>query len=136
VCRASDEFPRPPEPLEIVGINPFALEHASLVVLDAGVATSSGSYEVEVEIVTTLPWPVASGVRNVPLGLRVLLHGKDQASYDWTLTAAGGSGATLPTLQPEPRVHARRDGPVHGPGHDLGTASRSTSSSTPARGWV
>jgi hypothetical protein len=91
-----DEFPGGLQNrFEVVGINPFSLEHTALVVLDATVVTTSGTYDVEAEILTTLPWPVASGVRNVPLGLTVLLHGKDQASYDWTLTAAGGSGATL-----------------------------------------
>jgi hypothetical protein len=79
----------------VVGVNPFSLEHAGLVALDATVATSSGSYDVEVEIATTLPWPVSPGISNVPVHLTVLLHGKEQGSYDWTLTAPGGSSATL-----------------------------------------
>ncbi len=79
----------------VVGLNPYQLEEAGLVSLDATVATSSGSYEVEVEIVTALPWPVSLGISNVPVNLSVVLHGKEQASYDWTLSAAGGSGATL-----------------------------------------
>ncbi len=80
---------------EIAGVNPFSLEHASMTVLDVQVMTSSGSYETEVEIVATLPWQVASGISNVPVGLPVLLQGKDQASYDWMLTLPGGSNAAL-----------------------------------------
>jgi len=79
----------------VVGLNPYQLEEAGLVVLDATVATSSGSYEVEAEILTSLPWPVAVGIQNVPTGLNVLLHGKTQDTYDWTLTAPTGSSATL-----------------------------------------
>jgi hypothetical protein len=79
----------------VVGLNPYQLEEAGLVVLDATVATSSGSYEVEAEILTVLPWPVALGIQNVPIDVKVLLHGKIQDSYDWTLTAPGGSAATL-----------------------------------------
>ncbi len=79
----------------VVGLNPYQLEEAGLVVFDATVATSSGTYEVEVEILTTLPWPDSTGISNVPVGLNVLLHGKTQDSYDWALTVPAGSGATL-----------------------------------------
>jgi len=79
----------------IVGLNPYQLEEAGLVVLDATVATSSGSYEVEAEILTTLPWPDSVGISNVPIGLNVLLHGTTQDTYDWTLTVPTGSAATL-----------------------------------------
>ncbi len=80
---------------EIVAVNPFSLEHASAVVLDLMVTTSSGTYETEYDVVTALPWQVASGISNVPVGLPVLLNGKEQTSYDWMLTLPGGSTATL-----------------------------------------
>ena len=80
---------------EIVAVNPFAYEHASAVVLDVMVTTSSGTYETEHEVFASLPWQVSSGISNVPVGLTVLLNGKEQASYDWALTLPGGSSATL-----------------------------------------
>jgi len=99
---------------EVVGLNPFALEEAALVTLEVEVVTSSGTYHGEAEIHAMLPWKPALGIRNVPIGIPVLLHGKDQASYDWTLTAPGGSGATLmdaTTQNPEfvPDVAGRYD---------------------------
>jgi len=79
----------------VLATNPFAMEHAGAVMLEAEVVTSSGTYHGEGEVVTTLPWPWASGIQNVPINVPVLLHGKEQASYDWTLTAPAGSSAGL-----------------------------------------
>jgi hypothetical protein len=79
----------------VVGPNPYQLEEAGLVALDATVVTSGGTYDIEAEILTSLPWPVALGIQNVPVGLNVLLHGKTQDTYDWALTAPTGSAATL-----------------------------------------
>ncbi len=78
---------------EVVGLNPFSLEETALVLLDVEVTTSSGTYHGEGEIHTALPWKPATGLRNVPLGVPVLLQGKDQAAYDWNLTPPGGSAA-------------------------------------------
>ena len=80
---------------QVVGINPFALEEAALVTLLVEVTTTEGDAEAEVEIHTHLPWKPATGARSVPIGLAVLLHGKDQASYEWTLTRPSGSSAVL-----------------------------------------
>jgi len=79
----------------VVGVNPLALEETSVVALEIEVVTSSGTYTFEEEVSTLLRWKVSTGIRNVGLGLPVLLHGKEQATYDWALTAPGGSGATL-----------------------------------------
>lgn len=82
----------------VQSINPFDLEEAGLVKLLATVTTSSGTYESEVEVHTGLPWPVSPGLRNVPIGLPVLLHGKDLgegAAYDWALQTPEGSAAVL-----------------------------------------
>jgi hypothetical protein len=80
---------------QVVGLNPFSLEEAALVALEAVVVTSSGEYVEESEIHTEIPWKTSPGLRNVPLGRVVLLHGKDQAAYDWSLTPPEGSSATL-----------------------------------------
>ncbi len=80
---------------QVVGINPFAIEEAALVIVEVWVTTTSGVHHGEGEIHTALPFKPSSGLRNVPIGVPVLLKGKAQNGYDWTLTAPGGSGATL-----------------------------------------
>ncbi len=80
---------------QIVAINPFSLEHAGAVVLEVTVKTSSGTYHGEADIVTAIPWKVSTGLLNVPVDAPVLLYGKDQGSYDWTLSPPFGSGAVL-----------------------------------------
>jgi hypothetical protein len=86
---------------ELVGIYPFALEEAGLVSLEVEVATSSGEYYGDGEVHTHVPWKPTLGIRNVPYGIPVVLHGKDQASYDWILDAPPYSDAELvdPTSQ-------------------------------------
>jgi hypothetical protein len=80
---------------QVVGANPFALEHAAATVLEVEVRTSSGTYHGEGHVNAAIPWKVSTGLLNVPIGAPVLLHGKDQDTYDWTLSAPGGSGAVL-----------------------------------------
>jgi hypothetical protein len=95
--------PLPPEPFpgglqnrfQVVGLNPFALEEAGKVILKAEVTTTSGIYEGVGEVHTALPWKPKSDIRNVATGIPVLLHGKEQGSYDWSLTVPAGSVATL-----------------------------------------
>lgn len=77
------------------GISPFAMEEAGHVGLMVTVSTSSGDYEAEADIITELPWDWSQGLLNVPIGERILLHGKTQDSYDWELDAPTGSSATL-----------------------------------------
>jgi hypothetical protein len=86
---------------EIAAPNPHALEETGLVGLMVDVTTTSGLYAGEGEVHTHIPWRVAAGIRNVPINVPVLLHGKDQASYDWTLDVPAQSAATLidPTTQ-------------------------------------
>jgi hypothetical protein len=76
-------------------VNPLALEEAALVNLVVTLTTSSGDYSDEAEIHAHLPWKVAGGIQDVPIGVPVLLHGKDQGSYDWTLATPGGSATGL-----------------------------------------
>ena len=85
---------------QVVGLNPFALEEAGLVTLKVEVTTTAGDAEAEVEIHTALRWKPKADIRNVTLGIPVLLHGKDQALYNWTLTTPGGSATLMDaTLQ-------------------------------------
>ena len=89
------------EPLDrfiVQGLNPFQLDNAGLVTLTATVTTSSGTYTKDVAIHTALPWKPNPGLQNVPVGIPVLLHGKnlgDGAVYDWSLTKPANSAATL-----------------------------------------
>jgi hypothetical protein len=80
---------------QIVGTNPFALEHAALVTLDVEVVTSFFNDTATTEIYTHLSWKPAHGIHNVPIGLPVLLHGKYQSHYDWMMSPPSGSAATL-----------------------------------------
>lgn len=79
----------------LVGIYPFALEEAGLITLEVEVTTTSGSYHGEGEVHSHIPWKSTLGIHNVPYGIPVLLHGKDQADYDWNLAAPLYSDATL-----------------------------------------
>ena len=81
---------------QVVAVNPFALEEGGKVTLKAEVTTTSGMYEGEAEVHTELPWKVKPELPNVGTGLPVLLHGRDQDSYDWVLkTRPWLSNATL-----------------------------------------
>ncbi|MDY7107338.1 MAG: carboxypeptidase regulatory-like domain-containing protein [Planctomycetota bacterium] len=79
----------------VVGIYPFALEEAGLIALEVEVTTTSGMYYGDGEVHTHVPWKSTLGIHNVPYGIPVLLHGKDQADYDWVLNAPPYSDATL-----------------------------------------
>jgi len=80
---------------QLVGSSPFALEHASATELEITVVTTSGTYHHEYELVTPLPWTSAIGIRNVPVAIPVILCGKEQDTYNWTLAKPAGSTATL-----------------------------------------
>lgn len=79
----------------IVGISPHARVDAAAVKLDIEVTTTSGTYHTATTLNGNVPWETAVGTRNVPILLPVLLHGKNQDSYDWKLTAPAGSAAVL-----------------------------------------
>jgi hypothetical protein len=79
----------------VVGIAPTSLTKAAAATFELTVVTSSGSYKLPATVNTTLPYIPAQGVRNVPIGRPVLLHGKTQDSYNWTLRAPTASAAAL-----------------------------------------
>ncbi|MHC4991013.1 MAG: carboxypeptidase-like regulatory domain-containing protein, partial [Planctomycetota bacterium] len=80
---------------QLVGLNPFMLEESGAVVLEVDVATTSGNYLAHGDVHTHLPWSPTAGIRNVPINVPVLLYGKDQLSYNWTLMAPPNSSAVL-----------------------------------------
>lgn len=79
----------------IAGLAPTTLSKAGAVNLELSVVTSSGSYKFAATVTATLPYPTATGLRNVPLGRPVLLQGKEQASYNWAMKSPTGSTAAL-----------------------------------------
>jgi PKD repeat protein len=85
----------------VVGLNPLALEEAGLVTLVATVTTTSGTYEGEVEISTTLPWTTTLGINNVPVNVPVLIHGGTQGGTQttWNWTISGGATLDNTTIQ-------------------------------------
>ena len=52
----------------VVGVNPHAVEVTAIVVFDVTVVTSSGTYELEAEVHTHIPWKSAAGIENVATG--------------------------------------------------------------------
>ncbi len=85
----------------VLGVNNLALEEGGAVTLTVTVTASSGTYTKSAAIATPLPWSTSTGVRNVPVGIPVVLHGKNQTSYNWAMAVPTGSTATLtePTTQ-------------------------------------
>jgi formate-dependent nitrite reductase cytochrome c552 subunit len=86
-----------PDRFGVAGVNHFSLEEAGLVTLQVAVTTTSGTYTQQAQVHTALPWRPFTGIRNVPIGAPILLHGRLQAAgtYDWTLTVPAGSNAVL-----------------------------------------
>jgi hypothetical protein len=80
---------------QVAGVNPFSLEEACHIALEVEVITTSGSHFGEADFETHSPWDVSLGVHTVPIGVPVLLHGKVQKTYDWSMTVPDGSGAML-----------------------------------------
>jgi len=79
----------------VAGVSPHALADAAAIKFDVAVTTSSGTYHAATTLAANVPWETATGARNVPILLPVLLHAKKQATYNWTLTVPIGSAATL-----------------------------------------
>jgi hypothetical protein len=79
----------------VAGVSPHSLSDTGAIKFDVVVVTSTGTYHNAVSVAANLPWPTATGNRNVPTLLPVLLHGKTQKTYDWTLTVPTGSTAKL-----------------------------------------
>lgn len=80
---------------DVVGASNHGLADGAMLKFDVTVATSGGTYHSAQNVSAALPWFTATGIRNVAINVPVLLHGKDQATYNWTLTVPNGSKAAL-----------------------------------------
>jgi hypothetical protein len=80
---------------QVVAVSPRSLEEAGATALDIAVVTTSGTYHSAYSLATPLPWRTATGLRNVPTGIPVMLSAKTQASYNWALAKPAGSSAAL-----------------------------------------
>ena len=86
--RAEDRF-------QVQAINPHALIGADTSTFQVTVTTSSGVYKQTVSVTSTVPYAITTGLQNVPNGVPVLLSGKTQNAYSWTLVGPSGAKATL-----------------------------------------
>jgi ribosomal protein L31 len=77
-------------------INPFSLEEGVMSTFLVTVTINGQKFTDSVNVSVKLPFAPTTGLRNVSIGQPVLLHGKTQASYNWTITSKpAGSTATL-----------------------------------------
>jgi hypothetical protein len=79
----------------VQGINPLSFEEAEIAVFKVTVTTDSGTYSDMVEVIAGLPYAISTGINNVPINVPVLLRGKVQDSYSWSLSGPSGSNAAL-----------------------------------------
>ncbi len=99
--------------LDVMGINPYSISEATTVGLQVTVTTSSGTYTDTVNVSTTSPFVVTTGLRNVPIGIPQLLEAGPLPTgttvWAWSLTTVpASSAATLtgaatqfPTFKPD-----------------------------------
>ncbi len=85
----------------VQGINPLALEEAGMAVFEVDVTVDGRTYTDKVAVHTPVPYAVSAGIRTVPTGSPVLLHGAEQASYNWSVVAPSGTTVALdsPTVR-------------------------------------
>jgi hypothetical protein len=83
------------ERIQVCGISPYALEEANVMTFQVTATTTSGKYTATVNVTATMPFVVTTGLQDVPKGDAVLVQGKTQAKYAWTLTDPTDSKATL-----------------------------------------
>ena len=81
--------------LMVQGINPHALEGAKTNTFKFTVKTSSGTYSDSAIVELPLPLQVASGIRNVPINVPVLLHGTNQVFFNWEVLSKPAESAAI-----------------------------------------
>ncbi|HET9552249.1 MAG TPA: carboxypeptidase-like regulatory domain-containing protein [Anaeromyxobacteraceae bacterium] len=83
---------------QVQAINDFDLESTGAITLAFQVKTTSGTYTGTTTVTVPLPWRVATGQAQVPLGEPVVVHGKKlvapQTAWAFTLTDPLGADAT------------------------------------------
>jgi hypothetical protein len=93
-----------PVRLEVLGINPHAIDVATTVVLTLTVTTSSGSYTSTVSVSASAPFQVTTGLRNVPVGIPQLFQAaalpSTATALSWSVNAAGAAGSTQTITDP------------------------------------
>lgn len=86
----------PLDRLMVQPLTPLAVEEGDEATFKVTATIGSSSFTDTVNVIVTQSFAPATGLRDVPIGLPVLLHGKNQASYSWSITAQpAGSSATL-----------------------------------------
>jgi len=82
--------------LMVQPITPFSLDEGAKITFQVAVTINGRTFTDTVNVSAKLPFAPTTGLRNVPVGQPVLLNGKTQASYNWTITSQpAGSTATL-----------------------------------------
>ena len=96
-------------------INPFSLQQGAQVTLQVAVTINGQTFTDSVNLSVNSSFAPTTGLRNVPIGQPVLLHGKTQASYNWTIHHATCrlDGDPQRRHHAESRLHSRRGRPVH-----------------------
>ena len=81
----------------VLPLTPSDLREAGRVTLDVTARTAAASATDTVDIIADLSSIAAAnpGLQTVPIGKPVLLEGKSQSSYAWSLAAPAGSAARL-----------------------------------------
>lgn len=86
------------ERFDVQPVDPHALTGVKRATFKVTVTTSSGSYTATVNADAELPYTATTGLRNVPTNVPVVLNGKTQAAYNWSVsgpaTAAVSDAAT------------------------------------------
>ena len=86
----------PLERFMVQPINPFSLAQGVMSTFLVTVTINGQNFTDSVNVSVNLPFAPTTGLTDVPIGQPVLLHGKTQASYNWTITSKPtGSTATL-----------------------------------------
>jgi hypothetical protein len=101
------------EPLDrlmVQSVTPLALEEAQTATFEVAVTIGSSTFTDTVNVVASLPFFETLGITNVPTGVPVILHGKTQGSYNWTVTSTPtGSQVTAVTDSTSQNPHFTPD---------------------------
>jgi hypothetical protein len=84
-----------PDRFEVQPVNPHVLDDAETCVFRVTVVTTTGTFNDTINVTIPLPYALSTGLRNVPIGVPVLVRSKTQNSYEWLITAPAGSKASL-----------------------------------------